>query len=89
MIEVVHSQLLTFSSHSDDFGCKGSKYLFKSIWDLSSGVSIGATTGAAAPGPRCCQGPMKKEFKKKKNSCPELPQAPIFVNEIAGGRSVW
>ena len=37
-----------------------------------SGITIGVASGAAAPGPRRCQGPMKEE--KKKNSCPELPQ---------------
>ena len=41
-----------------------------------SSVSIGSATGAVAPGPRRHQGPMKEEKeKKKKNSCPELPQA--------------
>ena len=56
----------------------------------TSGVSIGSATGAAAPGPRCRQGPIKEEKTKTKtkNSCPELPQAPVFVNEIAGGGSV-
>ena len=36
---------------------------------------------AVAPGPRHHEGPTKEE---KKNSCPELPQGPVFVNEIAG-----
>ena len=55
---------------------------------LTSGLSIGGATSAAAPGPRRHEAPMKEEKKNKKNSCPELPQAPFFVNETAGGGSV-
>ena len=51
----------------------------------SSGLSIGSATGAPAPAPGPSHATMKEGKKQKKNSCLELPQAPVFVNEIAGG----
>ena len=42
---------------------------------ICSGVSISGATGAAAPGPRHCQGPMKEE---KKNQLSRIATGPCF-----------
>ena len=61
----------------------------KTTLNGSSGVSISGATGAAAPGPRHRQGPMKEgRKKKKKKQLSRIATGPVFVNEIAGGGSV-